>query len=307
MASVSILCIVVMAKIWFDKKRFNFLIWICAIILVTDIGIAMLVVALKLENSPLRVTKNIELAIVIGITNFLFVGGSALYHWIFCFKYWVISLEFAKVLNNEEIESIQLCYNIYNTIGIVSSLIMSIWLGVARGQLAAKIDEPVPAEGLVRELTYCYFAAIIFGLISGALFADALRRIKILLKQMPHLVVNQLSFRLYIFVLVSHSITNSVCLFIINWGFNKTSPEALKIQIYSRIVLFSTLWFLQIILLIIFYRWTGVRHDKRITIDLLNISKNFDRDILTTNSNSSLNRFIEEENEEANDRVKKVA
>lgn len=58
MASVSILCIVVMAKLW-SNKGFNFLTWMCVIILVTDLGILMLVVALKLDASPLRTTWNV--------------------------------------------------------------------------------------------------------------------------------------------------------------------------------------------------------------------------------------------------------
>lgn len=159
-------------------------------------------------------------------------------------------------------------------------------------------------------MSYCFFAAITFGIISGVIFADALRRIKIILKQTPHLQVNQVSFRLYVFVLAFHTIVNSVCLFFINRGFNRTTQEAYEIQIISRIVLFSTLWFLQIIMLIIFYRWTSVRvrHDRRITIDKLNNSRNSNRKSNTNDSNSSLNQLlIEDENEEARDRVNTVA
>jgi hypothetical protein len=158
----------------------------------------------------------------------MWVGGSSLYHWNFSFKYWVIALDFEKVLKNEEIKSLQLHYKIYNAIGIVICLIMSAWLGVARGQLAARdYGTRQPAnKGLERELSYCFFAAITFGIISGVIFADALRRIKIILKQTPHLPVNQVSFRLYVFVLVFHTIVNSVCLFLINRGFNRATQEA---------------------------------------------------------------------------------
>lgn len=61
-------------------------------------------------------------------------------------------------------------------------------------------------------------------------------------------------------------------------------------------------------MLIIFYRWTSVKHDKRITIDKLNNSRNSNRKSNTNDSNSSLNQLlIEDENEEARDRVNTVA
>lgn len=63
-------------------------------------------------------------------------------------------------------------------------------------------------------------------------------------------------------------------------------------------------------MLIIFYRWTSVRvrHDRRITIDKLNNSRNSNRKSNTNDSNSSLNQLlIEDENEEARDRVNTVA
>lgn len=61
-------------------------------------------------------------------------------------------------------------------------------------------------------------------------------------------------------------------------------------------------------MLIIFYRWTSVKHDKRITIDKLNNSRNSNRKSNTNDSNSSLNQLlIEDENEEARERVNTVA
>lgn len=105
MASVTIFCIVVMTKIWL-VKGFNFLIFLCAMVILTDIGIATLVVALQLQNLPFGDTRNTELSIFIGLSNILFIGGTSLYHWIFSFKYWVMATEVAKVLKNEEIKSL---------------------------------------------------------------------------------------------------------------------------------------------------------------------------------------------------------
>lgn len=98
MSWVTVIAILIMIKIWYDY-RFRFLLLLCAILIITDVGTAILSVGIGLENTNVHTERTEELAIVVGITTFFFNGGSLLLHWLFSFKYWVISREIPKVIS----------------------------------------------------------------------------------------------------------------------------------------------------------------------------------------------------------------
>jgi len=119
-------------------------------------------------------------AVEVGITTFFANGGTLLLHWLFSFKYWVISLEIPKVLKATEttLQSSETKYNILNSIGILVNLLFSIWVAVRRGQLSAQSAGKIPPHSLVMEVKQLYHAVTVLELLSGVLLGDALRRIK---------------------------------------------------------------------------------------------------------------------------------
>ncbi len=137
MSWVTIIASIIMVKIWFDY-RFRFLLLLCLILIVTDISSALLAVGLGMENTDIHVQKTLELAIEVGITTFFYNGCSLLLHWLFSFKYWVISLEIPKVLKAQDatLKSSETKYNILNAIGITVNILFCVWLAVKRSQLS---------------------------------------------------------------------------------------------------------------------------------------------------------------------------
>lgn len=97
MSWVCIIATMITFKIWFDY-RFRFLMLLSICLIVTDISTALLAVGLGLENTDVHVERKSQLAWTVGISTFFFNGGTLLLHWLFSFKYWVISLEIPKVL-----------------------------------------------------------------------------------------------------------------------------------------------------------------------------------------------------------------
>ena len=83
--------------------------------------------------------------------------------------------------------------------------------------------------------------------------ANALQRIKKTLNRTPHLMADQGKFMIYLVVLLLHSVIYSICLYLIQRGFEHRTKKMLEIQIYARIVLFTSMWALQSILMIMFW------------------------------------------------------
>ena len=97
MLSVAIPASAIMVKTWFDY-RFRFFLLLCFTLIITDLGTALLAMGIALESTDFHAERSQELAIEIGVTTVFFNGGSLLLHWLFSFKYWVISKEIPKVL-----------------------------------------------------------------------------------------------------------------------------------------------------------------------------------------------------------------
>lgn len=77
------------------------------------------------------------LAVVVGVADFGCEGGALLLHWMFSFKYWVISLEIPKAIQTSaaEFQSSENKYRVYNAIGITINMLTCAWLAVRRAQL----------------------------------------------------------------------------------------------------------------------------------------------------------------------------
>ncbi len=136
MLSVVIAASAIMVKTWYDY-RFRFFLVLCFILIMTDLGTAFLAMGIALESTDFHKERSKALAIEIGITTVFFNGGSLLLHWLFSFKYWVISREIPKVLQGQILQSNEWKYNLYNAVGILVNMAICVWLGVRRGQLSA--------------------------------------------------------------------------------------------------------------------------------------------------------------------------
>jgi hypothetical protein len=89
---------IIIFKIWVDY-RYRFLILLCAVLIVSDLSTGILAVTQWFENSPVKhYSMEPGLVITVGIADFGCEGGSLLLHWMFSFKYWVISLEIPKAI-----------------------------------------------------------------------------------------------------------------------------------------------------------------------------------------------------------------
>ena len=97
MLSIVITASAIMVKTWFDY-RFRFFLLLCFLLIITDLGTALLAMGIALESTDFHAERSQALAVEIGITTIFFNGGSLLLHWLFSFKYWVISREMPKVI-----------------------------------------------------------------------------------------------------------------------------------------------------------------------------------------------------------------
>jgi len=101
-----------------------------------------------------------------------------------------------------------------------------------------------------------YHAVTLLELLSGVLLGDALRRIKKTLNSMPHLMSNQKTFWLHVCVLVSHCVIFTISQLLIFRAFDNPSPKNLKLQVWGRIALFTSMCVLQSIMLYMFWKFT---------------------------------------------------
>lgn len=97
MFTVVLIASFILVRIWYDY-RFHFLMLLSGLLIVTDISGALYAVGQGMENTIIQINRTKGLAIEVGITTFLFNAGFLLIHWLFSFKYFVISTEIPKVI-----------------------------------------------------------------------------------------------------------------------------------------------------------------------------------------------------------------
>jgi hypothetical protein len=103
------------------------------------VSTAFLSIGLGLENTKIHQEYPINLAWEVGSTTLFFNAGSNIAHWIFGFKYWVISKEIPNAIratNPIDLKSSENRYRIFSYIGIAINLAFCIWVAVKRGQLS---------------------------------------------------------------------------------------------------------------------------------------------------------------------------
>jgi hypothetical protein len=119
--------------------RFRFILTLCILLLTTDVATALLAIGLGLENTNIHKERPIDLAWEVGSTTLFFNAGSNIAHWIFGFKYWVISREIPNALkatNPNDLKSNENRYKVLNLLGIAGNLAFCIWVAIKRGQLS---------------------------------------------------------------------------------------------------------------------------------------------------------------------------
>jgi hypothetical protein len=177
----------------FKHKMYAFMKWLILLCLIADVGTAFLSVGLALETDPTYHADNeIFVARLIGWNTLLFNLPTNLLHWLFAFKYWVISVEVPLVLTNQiqKKASRERLYFAFNLFMIALNVGFCIWVSIERYQLSIQsAGHPAPVSQ-VNEVSDLYHVVTGLMLVSALFFADALRRIKKSLKTNPHLVQN---------------------------------------------------------------------------------------------------------------------
>jgi hypothetical protein len=95
---VMILALSYCLKLTIKDIRSRFFSTLCVILMLTDFCIAGVAFGDWLEATKYIELYPVWIAIEMGIVNFGFYGGANSVHWLFGFKYWVISKEMPKVV-----------------------------------------------------------------------------------------------------------------------------------------------------------------------------------------------------------------
>ena len=109
-------------------------------------------------------------------------------HWLFSFKYWVISREVPKLFESKQISFKEGSYRMINTIGCLVNIVPCLLIAYFRGKLTVdSANMNTPSVALINTLQGLYFCCTALQLVSGIVLADALRRIMTALKENRHL------------------------------------------------------------------------------------------------------------------------
>jgi hypothetical protein len=119
----------------FKKKLYSFMKILILLCILADIGTGMLSVGLALETDPIyHKSHESFVAHLIGWNTFWFNWPTNLLHWMFGFKYWVISVEVPLVLGGkiENQRSREMWYMTLNVFMIVVNTFFCVWVSLAR-------------------------------------------------------------------------------------------------------------------------------------------------------------------------------
>jgi len=124
----------------FNRKIYNFMKLLIFLCLIADIGTAFLSIGLALETDPVY-HKNHEVFVarLIGFDTLLFNLPTNLLHWVFAFKYWVISIEVPIALSSQAIKQQKTKENLYMALNLFMIAVNSffcIWVSIERYKLS---------------------------------------------------------------------------------------------------------------------------------------------------------------------------
>lgn len=177
----------------FKKNMYSFMKWLIFLCLIADIGTALLSIGLALETDPVfHAEHEYFVARLIGWDTLLFNLPTNLLHWLFAFKYWVISVEVPLALTGQikKKANRERLYFIFNIFMILVNVAFCIWVSIERYRLSIQSAGQKAPVSLVNEVSDLYHVVTGLMLVSALFFADALRRIKKSLTTNPNLIQN---------------------------------------------------------------------------------------------------------------------
>ena len=83
-----------------SSKSFKFLVMLISLLIVSDIAVMVLSVAFYYEKTEYLNDHALEMSIIIGVGTFFFNMGTNTMHWLFGYKYWIISREVPKLFDD---------------------------------------------------------------------------------------------------------------------------------------------------------------------------------------------------------------
>ena len=190
MSTLSIVMIVVL--VWaFKRKLYNFMKILLVLCILADLGTGLLSIGLALETDKTFHVNHVQpLATLIGWNTFLFNCPTNLLHWMFGYKYWVISVEVPLALSGEirTKRSREHCYMALNITMIMINVTFCVWVSFARYHLSVESAGHPASIARVNEVSELYHVVTFLLLVSALFLADALRRIKKTFTTNPHLI-----------------------------------------------------------------------------------------------------------------------
>lgn len=124
----------------FKKDIYNFMKLLIFLCLIADIGTAFLSIGLALETDyEFHKNNKLFVANLIGWDTLVFNTPTNLMHWLFAYKYWVISIEVPNALSKETIMRQNVRERLYlglNIFMISINVFFCIWVSTARYQLS---------------------------------------------------------------------------------------------------------------------------------------------------------------------------
>ena len=199
----------------FKRKIYDFMKLLIILCLIADIGTAFLATGLALETDSIyHEDHKYFVARMIGWNTLIFNLPTNLMHWLFAFKYWVISVEVPRVLAGEvskddqkKRERIYLTFNIFMCL---VNVVFCVWISIARYQLSIQsAGQPAPVS-TVNKVSDLYHVVTGLILVAAIFFADSLRRIKKSVAKNPEMVANETTMKLHLTILLLHTVTFTI-------------------------------------------------------------------------------------------------
>jgi hypothetical protein len=235
------------------------------ILIISDIAYAIFMIGTEIEVMISPPEQHQEkygwyLATNMGVTVFLYYYGGSLAHWLYSYRYWVISQEIPHILygrswcmSAEETRRKEKCYKIAEWIGTLINLFVCLVTAILRFTLSIYLTSTgaVP-DKIVRWSVIFNVSVTVLQLISGLLLLVALAQINRELSKVPGAKKKTGSFIAHFGILITHIVSLATCQFYILRCFANPTPEHLHQQVVGRFGLGATTFLTQAVMIYFF-------------------------------------------------------
>ena len=124
---------------------------------------------------------------IVSTAIFFYFVTSILLYWLFGFKYWVISIEVSRFINErtESSNNVESAYSSINKVVISSTVVICLITACLRFKITHElVGVPrLPSAPLKWAITAFYFLVVLLSILSAVFLFDAMKRLRKLIKQ----------------------------------------------------------------------------------------------------------------------------